>query len=238
MRRPSAGPRAAVLVGLLLAGPHATAACGGKPVLHEVSAPDLKARLLATGQPVLSFAGYSGAAYENPDAMLSHARRELARHRPAHTLVNIGATAVGIGQVYELAKRLGFSTIGIVSTLARDEQVELSPCVDVVYFVPDAQWGGLMAGSGRLSPTSQAIVDVSAFYVAIGGGDVTRDEALAMRRAGKSMTFVPADMNHGIAIEKARKAGHPVPTDFRGSAHKALVAPSVPPRPAASVPGR
>jgi hypothetical protein len=51
---------------------------------------------------------------------------------------------------------------------------------------------------------------------------VTRDEMLAARKAGKRITFVPADMNHKIAREKARSKGQPEPTDFRGSAHEAL----------------
>jgi len=45
---------------------------------------------------------------------------------------------------------------------------------------------------------------------------------LAARRAGKPVTFIPADMNHEIAREKARKKGEAEPTDFRGSAHAAL----------------
>ena len=51
---------------------------------------------------------------------------------------------------------------------------------------------------------------------------LTRDEMLAARRAGKPVTFVPADMNHTIAREKAGKRGEPAPADFRGAAHSAL----------------
>jgi len=92
-----------------------------------------------------------------------------------------------------------------------------------VFYVPDARWGGTLPGTDRLSPTSQAIVEASEAYVAIGGGDVTRDEALALQRAGRPVTFIPADMNHRIASDKARKANRPEPTDFQGSAHKALM---------------
>jgi hypothetical protein len=45
---------------------------------------------------------------------------------------------------------------------------------------------------------------------------------LAARRAGKPVTFVPADVNHTIAREKARKRGEPAPADLRGAAHGAL----------------
>ena len=124
--------------------------------------------------------------------------------------------------MYEVAKRLGFTTMGIVSTQARDQAVPLSKCVDHVFFVKDATWGGRLAHGGALSPTSTAIVGISTVFVGIGGGDVTRDELLAARRASKPVTFVAADMNHALAVEKAKKAGRPAPTQFSGSAHDAL----------------
>jgi hypothetical protein len=77
-------------------------------------------------------------------------------------------------------------------------------------------------GTDHLSPTSAAIVESGTSFVAIGGGDVARDEMLAARRAGKPVTFIPADMNHKIAREKAQQRGQAEPTDFRGSAYGAL----------------
>ncbi len=171
---------------------------------------------------VHTFAGYSGAEYEDPNAMLEEAARILDGQDPAETLINIGATKVGIGAIYELAKKRGFTTMGIASTLARDEEVPLSPCVDHVFFVKDTQWGGKVPGTEDLSPTSAAMVESSTSFVAIGGGETARDELLAARRAGKSVRFIPADMSHEIAREKARKKGAPDPTDFRGPAHDAL----------------
>jgi len=138
-------------------------------------------------------------------------------------VVNIGATAEEIGAVYEVAKRKGFTTIGILSKLARDQQVSLSPCVDQIFFVEDSSWGGRLPGSKTLSPTSAAIVANSEAFVAIGGGEVARDEMLSAREAGKPVTFIPADMNHQRAREKARKKGLPEPTDFRGATHAAFV---------------
>ena len=88
--------------------------------------------------------------------------------------------------MYELAKQRGFTTSGIVSTQARESNATLSPCVDHVFFVQDPSWGGFVEGSERLSPTSAALVDVSDHLVAIGGGEVARDELVAATRAGKN----------------------------------------------------
>lgn len=197
-------------------------ACTGTPRQHVATADDVVAAVRARGLQVLTFAGYSGAGYQDDAAMQALAARILDGEDPARVLVNAGGTAEGIGAVYALAKARGFATLGIVSTLARDEGVALSPCVDTVYFVPDASWGGLDAATGRLSPTSQAMVQASDRLVAIGGGEVARDELLAARALGKPLQFHAADMQHASAIDKARRKGQPVPTDFRGAAHAAL----------------
>jgi hypothetical protein len=139
-------------------------------------------------------------------------------------MINIGGTAAGIGQIYALAKGKGFETLGIVSSLARQEQATLSPCVDTVFFVKDSSWGGELPQGKGLSPTSSAIVRSSDALVGIGGGEVARDELLAARRAGKPVTFIPADMNHQLAREKARRKGQPQPTEFGGAAAAALAA--------------
>lgn len=174
-----------------------------------------------TGRRVLTLAGYTGAGYEDPAAMLAAAARILDAASPQDVVINIGATAAGIGAVYALARQRGFITMGIVSSQAREAGVALSPCVDHVFYVPDATWGGVDAASGQLSPTSQAIVAHSDAFVAIGGGDIARDELLAARQAGKPVTFVPADMNHQVAIDRARQRGEPEPTDFKGAVHRA-----------------
>jgi hypothetical protein len=171
------------------------------------------------GKKVLTFTGYSGAGYEEPERLLTTAREVLARHDPRTTIVNIGATAEGIGAVYELARSLGFQTTGIVSTQAQEHGAPISPFVQQVVYIPDETWGGLVPGTDRLSPTSQAMVDMSDVLVGIGGGEVSRDELAAARRAGKPVEFIPADMDHAKAADKAAKKGGPPPTDFRGEAH-------------------
>ena len=170
------------------------------------------------GRRVLSFLGYSDSGYEDAAAMLAHAARILDECDARDTLVNIGATPGGIGAVYELAQRRGFMTTGIVSTQARDAGAPLSPHVEVVFFVADTSWGGLLPGSMQLSPTSQAIVEHSDIVVAIGGGPIARDELDAVLRAGKTARFIAAEMNHEAALAAAARKGLPAPSDFRGAA--------------------
>lgn len=212
------------LAAALLSGAAGAATCRMPMETRTASAADIREFIQRRGLKVLTFAGYSGAGYEDEAAMRAHAGRVLEAQDPARVLVNVGATAEGIGAVYEIARQRGFGTIGIVSSQARDQQVPLSPCVEHVFFVPDDSWGG-QRGDGRgLSPTSAAIVENSDAFVAIGGGDIARDEMLAARRAGKPVDFIPADMNHEAARRKAREKGQPAPTDFKGSAHEALSA--------------
>ena len=145
---------------------------------------------------------------------MSSRRMEFRQARPEETIVNIGATAEGIGAVYRLAKEKGFVTSGIVSTQARENKVPLSPCVDIVFFVKDSTWGGVLPGTDKLSPTSRAIMESSDVLVAIGGGEVARDELTAAKRSGKRVHFIPADMNHQVAREKAMKKGQPADERF------------------------
>lgn len=195
---------------------------GARTQARIADAEDIARFVRMQGKDVLTFVGYSAAEYEDRDAMLAHAQRILDQHDPRTTLVNIGATAEGIGAVYELAKQRGFTTVGIVSQLAREEGVTLSPNVDHVFFVPDDSWGGLGADGKTLAPTSAAIVANSSRMVAIGGSDIARDELRAARAAGVAVQFIAADMNHAIAREKARRKGQAEPDEFRGSAGEAL----------------
>ncbi|MGH8608304.1 MAG: hypothetical protein ACREX9_13080 [Gammaproteobacteria bacterium] len=192
--------------------------CEQASTIREATPEEIRAFFKGKRMKVLTFLGYSGAEYENKAAMVEQAARILDELDPRTTIVNIGATPEGIGAVYETAKRKGFLTAGIVSTQAKGNKVKLSPCVDIVFYVEDVTWGGFMPGTERLSATSTAMVENSDVIVAIGGGEVARDELIAAKRSGKKVQFIPADMNHQIAREKALKTEQPAPTDFRGAA--------------------
>lgn len=198
------------------------AAFGQTPMVRTATNAEIRTFFQSTGKEVLTFVGYSGAGYEDQAAMLAAAERVLNEFDPGGTIVNIGATPDGIGAVYELAKRQGFVTTGIVSTQAKQYGVALSPYVDHVFYVEDATWGGYLQGAEQLSPTSEAMIENSNTVIGIGGGGVARDELLAAKRSGKKVRFLPADMNHQKAREAAQRKGLPPPTDFRGAAHAAF----------------
>lgn len=190
-----------------------------KPSTVKESTPaEIRAFFKDKGMKVVTFLGYSAAGYENRKVMLEQANRILDLFEPGTTIVVAGATPEGIGAVYETAKKRGFQTAGIVSTQAKENNVKLSYCVDIVFYVKDASWGGFMSGTDQLSPTSTAMIESADLIVAIGGGEVARDELIAAKRLGKMVQFIPADMNHELAQEKARKKRLPVPSDFRGAA--------------------
>lgn len=183
------------------------------PRVERVAPGTPPAALRPAGRRVLTFLGYSGAGYQREAAMLAAAATVLAEHDPARTVVNIGATAEGIGAVYGLARARGFATMGVVSSQALSGQAAWSHDVERILVVEDATWGGLDE-HGQLSPTSAAMVGVSDELVAIGGGAIARDELSAARAAGKPCRYVPAEANHELARRKAQAAGAPTPTSF------------------------
>lgn len=180
---------------------------------------EIQAFFKSQGKEVVTFFGYS-VAYENEESMLTIAKDVLSEYSPDRFLINIGATSGGIGAVYPLAKRLGFLTTGIVSSVAAEYREYISNFVDYVWFVSDTQWGGKVSGSNELSPTSQAMVFCSDVLIAIGGGEVSRDELLAAREQGKPIYFYPAEISHEYLIQRAIKQGMPIPKSFWGAVHE------------------
>jgi hypothetical protein len=191
----------------------------------EVNNPKLAVNAIkAKNKKVVTLIGFSGAEYENKEGMLKLVEALLKKFKPDQTIINIGATPDGIGAAYDLAKKMGFTTTGIVSTEAKAYKGSITAAVDHVYFVKDKTWGGMNAETKQLNPTSQAMIDSSDEVIAIGGGDVGRDEISAARNLGKNVLFVGADMNIKKAKEKAAKKNQPEPIDFRGTAELAEIA--------------
>lgn len=157
------------------------------PVVSTVSPSELLDWLRLRAKRVVFLGGYSGRGYDDADALLARVRRELSAYSPEATLVASGATAEGVGAAYAVAHDMGFETIGIVSSLARQGLGRFSPHVDRVFLIDDESWGGFREGTEQLSPVSQAIVSSTDTYVAFGGGAITRAEAMSAGRAGKDL---------------------------------------------------
>jgi len=174
------------------------------------------------GKAVLTFFGYSGMRYEDEKGMLDIVLDVLSHYLPQKTLINIGATEVGVGAAYRLAKEMGFETTGIVSTEALEYPDEISSLVDHVCFIKDTQYGGKLPDSNELSPTSKAMVECSDILVAIGGNDISRDELMEGKKQGKPIQYFPAEMDHDAAIRRAKRLGLPKPESFMGSVHDAF----------------
>jgi len=157
---------------------------------------------------VVTFFGYS-VDYENEKAMLKIAEEVLAGYSPETFLINIGATHGGAGAIYPIAKAIGFTTTGIVSSLATQYLDDISNAVDHVCFIMDSQWGGKLLNSNNLSPTSQAMVACSDILIGIGGGE-----------QGKPIHFYPAEINHAYWVQRAQNMNLPPPDSFWGAAHE------------------
>ena len=168
---------------------------------------------------VITLAGFSGAGYQYPEELKETILQLLSQRDPEQSIVNIGLTADGIGQAYLWAKTLGFTTSGIVSTAVLEFGSAISPECDYGFVVEDAAFGGYV--NGRLSPVSEAMVSVSDLMIAVGGGEVARDELTEMEKRGKSVQFIPAKMNQLRALAKAWGKGLPPPKDetLWGAAH-------------------
>ncbi len=172
------------------------------------------------GKTALTFYGYAGMGYEDESELLGIARDVLSNYHPKDTLIIIGATEVGVGAIYPLAKSMGFETVGIVTTQVLEDPYVISNCVDHVCFIQDSQYGGTLPHSTELSPTSKAMVACSDILIAIGGNDISRDELLEGKRQGKQVCYFPAEMNHERSLRRAQHLNLPPPKSFWGSVHE------------------
>ncbi|MEM0967818.1 MAG: hypothetical protein AAF191_10810 [Verrucomicrobiota bacterium] len=185
------------------------------------SVDEVKAYFASRGKFVLTFAGFSGAGYENPQRLRKIAESAFGAFPVETTIINAGATTEGIGAVYDWAKEWGFETAGIVSTCVLEYGPLINPAVDEILYVRDDKWGGFLengAGARQLSPTSEAMVSVSDEMIAVGGGVITCDELTDMVHRGKPVRFYRAQMIRNKAVAKALKNGSRLPSSFWGEA--------------------
>jgi hypothetical protein len=196
----------------------ARTAADSSRIVRPADAEAAIARIREAGRSVVTFVGFSGAGYEDAAAVERVIAKLLDDLSATTVLICAGATPEGIGAVYPLAKTRGFTTIGIVSALAEKEGATFSQDVDTVFVIADDTWGGVNA-DGRLSQTSSAMVGAADEMIAVGGGEIARDEIAAAVATGKKVRYIAADMNHDAAIRKAKEMRQPEPGDFRGAVH-------------------
>lgn len=169
---------------------------------------------------VLVFMGYSALQYENEEKMLHKAREILSQHKPEEWVVCIGATDEGIGKVYEVARELGFKTIGIVSTLALTYSGKYSKFVDDIYIVNDHRWGGYIKGTANPTDVTRAFEMVADKIVCLGGGTNTAVLIEVWKALGskRPLEFYRFDMNHAIAkkamIKNTAGAAYDIASQF------------------------
>ena len=195
------------------------------PKIIKCSAPKALQHFASLDKKVVTFLGYT-SNYEDPAAMLKTAEEVLSKLDPQEYVVNIGATPMGIGQIYALAKKMGFKTYGVVSELGEQYRDSIKD-VDVVFFIKDKTWGGYNE-KGVLNPTSEVMIAPSDIVISIGGGQVAHDELVEALKRGKYVKIYPAEMKHADVIAKFQKNNektgqktNPQPADFYGKANDA-----------------
>jgi hypothetical protein len=186
-------------------GTYATDPMPTRSVIKEV---------LKLGKQVCVLMGYSALGYEHSDDMLASVRQILSSLNPEEYCICVGATEEGIGGAYEIAKEMGFETLGIVSTLAMTYTGKYSRFVDRIYIINDTQWGGYIPGTRLAAHTTRAFLEVADIIYAIGGGQNTVAvlEIGAVQYADTPTYFIPAEMNH-LRGARAKVADYAGPAD-------------------------
>jgi hypothetical protein len=167
---------------------------------------------------VYTIFGYSALGYEDIEGLEKAVRTDLEVLGRDEYIINIGATEEGIGQMYKVAKEMGFKTIGVVSTQALSYSGRFSDYVDSIYIVNDDFWGGLVPGTTKLTETTKTYLGVSDIIAAYGGGQNTAITLKFAQELGISTTFKDFDMNHALA-EKVSKGQ---PAQYKGDAYFSL----------------
>lgn len=192
-------------------------------VTHPLGVATAVRKVREDGRKVHSLFGYSALEYEHPELLAATVEADLQAFVPEETIIAIGATPYGIGNMYEVAKDLGFMTLGIVSSIAVSRDEEASLAVDKIVVVKDKHWGGHRFGPGSeglLSPTTRVFVGASDSMSAYGGGYNTAVALEEMVRRRKPASFKSFDMNHRIADISQAQKGESGAIDYRGLAHK------------------
>lgn len=183
----------------------------------------LKQALAGDDGRIHSLFGYSALGYEDPELLDQVIEADLRRDfDPTNTIIAIGATPYGIGRAYEIAKDLGYRTLGIVASTALGKNEDAANGVDDFVIVRDQGWGGFkysQESGGLLSPTTRVFVGASDSVAAYGGGGITAVTLEEMKRRNKQVHFTPFDMNHRKAEIGHAQSGATDKPNYAGPAH-------------------
>lgn len=180
-------------------------------------------RSVAMGRKVLTLIGYSGRGYQEKDLLHTAVETLLKKYDPKEYVFNAGVTPDGIGEMYELAKKMGFETFGVVSSEAVP-YLNYVKDVDFPFIVRDDTWGGYTGeDKTTLSPVSRAMVEVSDIMVAYGAGEIGLSELQEGLKKGKTVQAHMMEENHEKCIAAAAKKKQPKPTQFYFAPFKGFV---------------
>lgn len=185
---------------------------------EPISADEVIKQIKDLGKKVYTIFGYSKLGYENWDDVAKKIEADLNMVDLKNSVVCIGATEDGIGKAYEIAKRMGFETIGIVSTNALSYSGKFSDFVDRIYIVNDSLWGGFVPGTKKLAETTKAFLETADEIHAYGGGLNTAITLKQAKELGKKIFYTPADMNHNLADAENKMAKTGVDKNYKGEA--------------------
>lgn len=146
-------------------------------------------RKLLKGKFVIVFGGYSGLGYEKPEAVRDEVRKNLENLKVRYgdrLIVVSGATSVGIGLVYEVAREMGVSTLGIVSDQVNSEDV--SRFCEYVLLVSDPHGTWEVKTENGDSYMVEAARYGEMIY--FGGGQVANSEIMEARLKGIAVTVL------------------------------------------------
>ena len=179
--------------------------------------------LRSVDRQIVTFGGFGELGYEDEEEMLRLCAAELAWLNPRTTVINTGTLItegfqVGIAAVYQLAKSLGFTTVGVHPSIAlcHSKAHSLAPGVDHAFFVSDTTWGGLR-NDGHASNTLKVLLEVTDRFIAVGGGLHTAQELRTFLTTDKAVHFYPAQMHRQTAVDWITRVGATL-DGFDGSA--------------------
>jgi adenosine deaminase len=145
---------------------------------------------------VVTFGGYVEQGYKDVFSLVRTIQGKLKELDPSKVIISGPPSDKGIGIVHEIAKKMGFKTIGIAQS-NNAEPSTFSRFADEIYIVNDKDEMPIdgLSGSSRLK------VETSSQYIAIGDDPQTRAEKSAAQRKQIKVSEHNYQANSSAAID-------------------------------------